>query len=112
MTEMITTGTWIVDEAKHDAFVEAWSAFAAWASSMEGAGTLRLGRDGPGSNRFVSFGPWASAEQVHAWKSSPEFRERMARVLQHVDEFVPIELDVVAAAAAGTITVPPATPAR
>ena len=106
MTEMITTGTWIVDEAKHDAFVDAWSAFAAWASSMDGAGTLRLGRDASDPNRFVSFAPWSSVDQVHAWKSSPEFRERMARVLQYVDEFAPIELDVVAAAAGGRLTVP------
>lgn len=102
MTEMVTTGTWIVAEAKHAAFVDAWSAFASWASSMEGAGTLRLGRDGNDRDRFVSFAPWDSADRVHAWKSSPEFRERMAQVLQHVDEFAPTELVVVAAAARGT----------
>jgi len=104
MSEMITTGTWVVDEAKHAAFVDAWSTFAAWASSMDGSGTLRLGRDGRDPDRFVSFAPWGSADQVDAWKTSPEFRERMAQVLQHVNEFLPSELDVVAAATAGTTT--------
>jgi hypothetical protein len=32
---------------------------------------------------------------VRAWKSSPEFRERMAQVLRHVDAFEPTELEVV-----------------
>jgi len=44
MAEMTTTGTWLVDERKQTAFLEAWVAFAGWASSMDGAGTLRLGR--------------------------------------------------------------------
>jgi len=105
MSEMITTGTWFVAEARQAGFLNAWSAFAGWASSMDGAGTLRLGRDGRDSNHFVSFGPWDSADQVHAWKSSPEFRERMAQVLQYVDEFSPTELDVVASATAGTTPV-------
>ena len=106
MSEMITTGTWFVEEANQARFLDAWTAFAVWASSMDGAGTLRLGRDGRDPNRFVSFGPWDSADQVHAWKSNPEFRERMAQVLQYVDEFSPTELDVVASATAGSAAVP------
>jgi heme-degrading monooxygenase HmoA len=101
MTEMITTGTWLVAEGKEGAFLEAWAKFAAWASSMDGAGTLRLGRDRRGPGRFVSFGPWDSAELVHAWKADVEFRERMAQVLQHVDDFAPSELDVMASARDG-----------
>jgi len=106
MAEMITTGVWVVGEAKQAAFAEAWAAFAAWASSTEGAGPLRLGRDGGDRTRFVSFGPWDSAAQVRAWKSGPEFRDRIAEVLQHADEFHPSELDVIATATDGTSTVP------
>jgi heme-degrading monooxygenase HmoA len=98
---MMTTGTWIVDGPKQPAFLDAWMTFATWASSMEGAGTLRLGRDSRDPGRFVSYGPWDSADQVHAWKSNAEFRERIAQVLQHVEEFVPSELDVVASATDG-----------
>jgi heme-degrading monooxygenase HmoA len=99
---MITPGTWIVEETKQAAFLDPWSMFAGWASSMDAAGTLRLGRHGRDSNRFVSFGPWDSADQVQVWKPNPEFRERMANVLQHVDELSPTELVVVA----GTAGVP------
>jgi heme-degrading monooxygenase HmoA len=51
---------------------------------------------------FVSFAAWESIGAVRAWKSAPEFRERLAHVLQHVDEFEPSELSVVAHAYAGT----------
>jgi heme-degrading monooxygenase HmoA len=104
MAELVTTGTWMVSPAREEAFVEAWAAFAAWATTMPGAGELWLGRDTEGSRRFVSFGIWASADAAHAWKSAPEFRERMAQVLQHVDDFHRAELDEVATAADGSST--------
>lgn len=102
MSELVTTGTWIVDIAKEAAFVEAWTAFAEWASSMPGAGELRLGRDSGDRRRFVSYGAWNTEQAVRAWKSVPEFRERIAQVVQHVDEFHPSELDVVVIAGSGS----------
>src|SRR6516162_6052807 len=108
MAELVTTGTWMVDPAREEAFIEAWMAFAEWASSMPGAGTLRLGRDTADAQRFVSFGAWESAGVAHTWKRSPEFRERMARVLQHVREFHPAELDEIATCVggSGSLTLP------
>ena len=97
MAELITTGVWRVD-AKEEAFVEAWPAFAAWASAMPGAGALRLGRDSGAPARFVSVAPWKTTEAVRAWETGPELRERTAQVLQHVDDFHPAELDLVATA--------------
>jgi heme-degrading monooxygenase HmoA len=105
MTELTTTGTWMVDETKEGAFVEAWAEFARWASSLPGATTLRLGRDGDNPRRFVSFAAWSTPESVKAWKTSPDFNERIAQVLQHVDDFHNEELAVVAVATAGTKTV-------
>ena len=96
MGERVTTGTWRVDPAKVGSFVEEWAAFAEWASSLPGAGTLRLGRDAGDSMRFVSYAAWESEDSVRTWKASPQFRERLARVLQHVDDFEASELDVVA----------------
>jgi hypothetical protein len=32
---------------------------------------------------------------VRSWKSSPEFKQRIAHVMQYVDDFHPTELDVV-----------------
>jgi heme-degrading monooxygenase HmoA len=111
MTTIYTTGTWKPNSGSDEAFIAAWKQFAAWASSMPGAGRLQLARDIRKPEQFVSFGEWESLDQVRAWKSSPEFRERMAQVQQHVDEFKPTELALVATADAGS-TRGPATAAR
>jgi len=65
------------DEAEE--FVEAWTEFARWVSTMPGAGTARLTRDLSEPRRYLSFAPWESAEAMNAWKSVPELGERMAR---------------------------------
>jgi len=102
MSGVYTTGTWKPNPGSEEAFVESWSQFASWASSMPGAGTLRLVRDIHEPGRFVSLGDWESIDHVRAWKGSPEFKERMAQVLQHVDEFRPTELELVATAEDGS----------
>ena len=101
MNEIYTTGTWTPHQGREDDFVHAWMEFAGWASSRPGAGLLSLTRDLRDPGRFVSFGGWESLEQVREWKGSPEFRERMAQVLQYVAEFQPSELELVATAQAG-----------
>ena len=101
MTQMITTGTWVVDETKEGAFLEAWAAFAAAASTSDGATTLRLGRDPGDPRRFVSFAAWDSAEAVHAWRSSPDMEEGLAQVLQHVGDFHNEVLEVMVTATGG-----------
>jgi heme-degrading monooxygenase HmoA len=100
MSVIYTSGTWKPNSEA--AFVAAWKEFAAWASSMPGAGRLQLTRDLRDPERFVSLGDWESIEMVRGWKRSPEFRERMARVLQHVDEFHPAELTPIASAEKGS----------
>jgi len=97
-----TSGTWNPNSGSEEAFVEAWEEFAAWASQMPGAGRLQLTRDLSGDGQYVSFGDWASEENVRSWKGSAEFKERMAHVLQHVSEFKPVELGLVATAQNGT----------
>ena len=101
MSEIYTTGRWTPAEGKVDAFVDAWAEFARWASGMPGAGTLRMTRDVRNPSMFLSLGAWESVDAVRAWKQSAEFKERLARVLQHVDEFEPSELAVIATATAG-----------
>lgn len=97
MSTIYTSGTWRTRAGQEDDFVEAWSAFAEWANTMPGCGTLRLVRD-LRDGHFVSFGDWESEEAAHAWKSQPDFKERIARVLVHVDGFEPSELALVATA--------------
>jgi heme-degrading monooxygenase HmoA len=65
---------------------------------------LRLARDLSDPNRYVSFGRWESADAAHAWKGSEEFPVRMARVQQHVAQFAPSELEIVAVVGEGAVT--------
>ncbi len=102
MSEVYTTGSWKPHPGSEEAFVDAWKTFAGWASSWPGAGTLRLVRDLHDPGRFVSFGAWDEIDQVKAWKGSPEFKERMGQVLQHVEDFQPTELELVASAEGGS----------
>ena len=101
MSDVYTTGVWVPNAGEEEAFAEAWSEFAKWASTMPGAGRARLTRDLRDPERFLSFAGWESIDAVRAWKSSPEFRPRMRRVQQHVDKFAPTELEVVAAFESG-----------
>ena len=95
MSEIYTTGNWKPKDGEEDAFIAAWAEFAKWASGMPGVGALRLTRDLRDPGQYVSFAGWESEERVRAWKGSPEFSERLARVRQHVDEFQPTELEVI-----------------
>ena len=109
MSAVYTSGTWKPSSGREEAFVEAWEQFSAWASGFPGAGRLQLTRDLNEEGRYVSFADWASEDAVRAWKGSPEFKERMAQVLQYVGEFQPAELGLVATAENGAAAATPTT---
>ena len=96
MSEAYSSGTWVAKDGEDEAFVAAWTEFAGWLSTMPGAGTARLTRDTSEPHRYMSFAPWESADAMRAWKSNPEFRQRMAAVQEHVTEFTPSEFELVA----------------
>jgi heme-degrading monooxygenase HmoA len=101
MSELaITTGTWVVEPTKQDAFIAAWTDFVSWAGTMPGATTFRLGQATQDETHFTSFAAWKTLDEAQAWKSHPEFQEHLARVLQHVDDFSTMQLSVVATVAA------------
>jgi heme-degrading monooxygenase HmoA len=96
MSELVTSGVWQVRPGSESEFTEEWSRFARWAATMPGATAFRLACDGADPQRYVSFAAWTDGAAAHAWKQSPEFRERIAQVLQYVQHFQPAELSVVA----------------
>jgi heme-degrading monooxygenase HmoA len=95
MSETYTSGVWRVKPGEEDAFVEAWTAFVSWASTMPGSGTFRLVRDLNDPSTYMSFAPWESFEAQRAWKSLPEFRERIGRVRAHCEDFQPSTYELV-----------------
>lgn len=66
MADVYTVGIWTVKARREAQFVAAWRAMAeATVLEILGAhGTLL--RNAEESSRFISFGPWASLEQVEA----------------------------------------------
>ena len=101
MSTTYTSAVWVAKEGQEDDFVAAWEEFARWAATHAGAGTLRLVRDRDNPSRFLSFAPWENIEAIRSWKGEAEFRERMGLVRQHVAEFEPWELDLVAEVSGG-----------
>jgi heme-degrading monooxygenase HmoA len=95
MTETYTHGSWMVKPGEEDAFVQAWTEFVTWASSMPGSGTFRLVRNVEEPSRYMSFAPWESSEAQQAWKDLPEFRERIGRVRAHCEDFKPSVFELV-----------------
>ena len=94
MEGFYTTGYWRPHAGHEEEFIAAWTEFASWASEHDGAHELRLARDLGDPANFISFGLWDSLEQVHAWKQSPGFAERMPKVQAHAT-LSPRELEVV-----------------
>ena len=76
MAETYTSGTWRVKPGEDAAFIEEWTAFVTWASSMPGSGTFRLVRDLDEAGTYQSFAPWESFETQRTWKELPDFNER------------------------------------
>ena len=98
MSDTYMSGTWVPYPGKEQEFVDAWAQFASWASGEPGAGTLTLMHDVYNPQRYVSVGDWETSEAARNWKTSPEFQERIAHVLEHVAEFNSSELTVVVTA--------------
>jgi heme-degrading monooxygenase HmoA len=90
-----TMGVWTVKPGREDAFIAAWDALGQWTleRGFDTHGTLVRDRSAP--SRFVSFGPWPSAEEAERWRSDPGFEERLSRIEETIDSFEPGLYDVV-----------------
>jgi heme-degrading monooxygenase HmoA len=100
MYEIFTYGRFEVEPENREAFVEAWTEFASWASERAGAGSIRDVRN-PG--RFVSVGQWDDADAVRGFKSAPEFKERLGRLVRLASAFEPTEHVTVAKVTGGSV---------
>ena len=96
MGEVYSSGIWKVKDGEEQEFVAAWTDFANWLSTMPGSGTARLTQDVSNPGHYLSFAPWESMDQLQAWKNDPEFPKHMGPVQQHVAEFTPQEMELVA----------------
>lgn len=89
-----TLGIWIVKPGREGDFVAAWDALGQWTvERFETHGTLIRDREDP--QRFISFGPWRSAEEAARWREDPGFSEHVSRLTDAVEQFEPGTYDVV-----------------
>jgi heme-degrading monooxygenase HmoA len=88
--QLYTVGIWTAKEGKEDEFAREWTEFARWTSEHQpGAADAYLLQDAAHPQRFISFGPWESAERIDAWRATPEFKAFGARARELCDEFQP-----------------------
>jgi len=88
-------GIWVTKDGAAAAFVAAWNQLAADTASDFPGATAVLLRDRDDPNRFVSVGPWESAEQIDAWRASDAFQRGVGRIRETLESFTPATLDVV-----------------
>ena len=98
-----TFGDWYTKSGAETQFVEAWNEFAQWtAANVAGATWATLLRDEADPRRFVSFGPWRDEEAVAQWRAHPGFSERVGRLQEHLESFLPATMTVAAEAGSAT----------
>lgn len=95
--ELYTAGIWIVKKGKETEFIQTWIKFAEWTSqNVMGAGNANLLQDTEKLGRFISFGPWKSAENIEEWRKLPEFKQFFAKAKQLCESIQPNTLKTVA----------------
>lgn len=100
--QLYALGLWTAKPGNEDAFRDAWAAFARWTSAnAPGSGEAYLLQDVDNPRRFISFGPWADAESVAAWRQRPEFKAFFIQAKALCEEIQPRTLKAVVHAGAG-----------
>jgi heme-degrading monooxygenase HmoA len=89
------SGRWQVKDGKVDEFVERWKEWLTWTSeSVPGFRTAMLLRSEDDPQRFTSLSAWDDDGSVKAWKTSDDFKTKLAAVTALVDEFVGGDFDL------------------
>ena len=97
MAGIYTSGDWHVKPGSEEAFIERWREFAEWtAANIPGNTFAKLLQDDTDLRHFISFGPWRDHSAVSAWREHPGFKERVGRLQELLDSFVPRTMNVAA----------------
>ena len=95
--QLYTVGTWTAKPGKEADFISAWVEFARWtAENQPGAAHAYILQDLAHPQRFLTFGPWESAERIDAWRATPEFKTFGVQIRELCDDFQPGTFNLVA----------------
>ncbi|MGH8945759.1 MAG: antibiotic biosynthesis monooxygenase family protein [Acidimicrobiia bacterium] len=87
---LYTSGDWYVRAESEQAFIEGWLEFGEWtAANVSGNTFAKLLQDDADPGHFISFGPWRDESAVAAWREHPGFKERVSRLQELLEPFVP-----------------------
>jgi len=90
MAGLYTSGDWYVKAGSEQAFIQGWREFGEWtAANLPGNTFAKLLRDDADPRHFISFGPWRDESAVAAWRKHPGFKERVSRLQELLESFVP-----------------------
>jgi heme-degrading monooxygenase HmoA len=96
MAQTYTETAWVVKPGQEDEFVRRWQDWAEWTALQGLTASAKLLRDVEQPNRFLSFGPWESADKVRRWRSAEGFQERIGRLQEVLESFEPRTFEQVA----------------
>lgn len=88
--EVYTYADWLIYEGRQDEFIQIWTEFVDWSSSETDAalGGMLL-QDSSDQRRFISIGPWRTAEEAYDWFRNPELEARSAALREVAERFEP-----------------------
>jgi heme-degrading monooxygenase HmoA len=91
-----TLAVWTVRPGREREFVRAWEELGEWTIGHSPGARGTLLRDHEQRNRFVSFGPWRTIEELEAWRAAPGFQEHVGRIRKLLESFEPGTYQLVA----------------
>ncbi len=82
------SGNWVVQQGREAEFVARWNKFLGWTrAQMPGLRWAMLIKDADDRRHFISLAGWESLEALLAWRSLPEFAEKLGACRALCDEF-------------------------
>ena len=87
---LYTYADWRIKEGREDEFVRIWTEFVDWSATEtdDALGGMLL-QDSSDARRFISIGPWRTAEAAHEWFQRPELEIRSAGLREVAESFEP-----------------------
>ena len=95
MSTVYTYADWLIREGREDEFVRTWSEFVDWSTTDTDAalGGMLL-QDSSDRRRFISIGPWKTADAAYEWFRKPELEARSAKLRELAERFEPRFLEL------------------
>jgi heme-degrading monooxygenase HmoA len=95
VSTVYTYADWLIHEGREDEFVQIWTEFVDWSSGETDAalGGMLL-QDSSDRRRFISIGPWRTAQAAYEWFQRPDLQTRSQALREVAERFEPRFLEL------------------